>query len=49
MDVKAVHGGGISFYGLTVNATNTYCSTMFVTGRGGCIYFESYPKDGGKI
>ncbi|CAD8210428.1 unnamed protein product [Paramecium pentaurelia] len=48
-DVKAVHGGGISFYGLTVNATKTYCSTMFVTGRGGCIYFESYPKDEGKI
>lgn len=25
-DVKAVHGGGISFYGLTANVTTSYCS-----------------------
>ncbi|CAK88462.1 unnamed protein product (macronuclear) [Paramecium tetraurelia] len=48
-DVKAIHGGGISFYGLTANVTSSYCSLAVVTGRGGCIYFESYPKDGGSI
>ncbi|CAD8178109.1 unnamed protein product [Paramecium octaurelia] len=48
-DVKAVHGGGISFYGLTVNASETYCTQAVVTGRGGCFYFESYPKNGGQI
>ncbi|CAD8097272.1 unnamed protein product [Paramecium sonneborni] len=48
-DVKAIHGGGISFYGLTVNLTQTHCAFAKVTGRGGCIYFESYPKNGGTI
>ncbi|CAK90140.1 unnamed protein product (macronuclear) [Paramecium tetraurelia] len=48
-DVKAVHGGGISFYGLTVNASETYCTLAVVTGRGGCFYFESYPKNGSQI
>ncbi|CAD8095274.1 unnamed protein product [Paramecium sonneborni] len=48
-DVKAVHGGGISIYGLNTNLTLCSCSNSIVTGRGGCVYFESYPKEGGTI
>lgn len=25
-EIKAVHGGGLSIYGLTANITNTYCT-----------------------
>ncbi|CAD8119529.1 unnamed protein product [Paramecium sonneborni] len=45
-DIKAVHGGGLSIYGLTVNITNTFCTQSEVSGQGGCIYYEAIPKDG---
>ncbi|CAD8089599.1 unnamed protein product [Paramecium primaurelia] len=43
-DIKAVHGGGLSVYGLTVNITNTYCTQAIVSGQGGCIYYEALAK-----
>lgn len=48
-DVKSIHGGGISLYGLTVNVTNCYCTQIAIKGRGGCIYFEAYPKKYGTV
>ncbi|CAD8198753.1 unnamed protein product [Paramecium octaurelia] len=48
-DVQAVHGGGLSIYGLTANVTNTYCTQAIVSGQGGCIYYEAQPKKDGVV
>ncbi|CAD8199978.1 unnamed protein product [Paramecium pentaurelia] len=44
-DVRAIHGGGISIYGLTTNITSAYCTQSVVIGQGGCIYYEAQEKN----